>query len=513
MNEPTKNAYASNFIPLHVCFDSPIVQNFDTQCKLFIIRESIEPISSAEQSTFRGTELNCEMNHFEGVFVPEPVSSLAPSIDMSRLKLGEIFNNSKNEYGFVCIHCSREFKVFEQFSLHVQEHLACRFKQLIDVKVETTVLGSRGEIQDVANGDFQDQSISMNQDETSDYVLDSDADYFGDNNSKPKDADKQEEEKFFNPKASNPDDLARMNGLINSYCSADRTIKNYMNPDEYRPLVAGVDYEKRDGKFVCLRCHKSVSKSSTLRHHLASHRKTKYYGCPLCDKSFIAIENIQKHISRVHRKVYSRNIIREAQLLKKAEFPAFLKKYEEQKAIKMQYEYECYKCRKILSSLTLLKRHLSYHDKSEKRFQLGAYVNESARGRVQQIVKPVRMEVMRGNKKYRKCVACDKYYTINYYREHMLTHNKEHKRFVCEICGSKFLVAPQLRKHMVMHEQDRRFKCDICPAAYTRSPALIRHRRTHSEPLPFGCNVCGKGYYLAQTLQAHMGKHEIKHIN
>lgn len=451
------------------------------------------------------------MNHFEGVFVSELVAPVAPIIDMSRLKLGEIFNNSKNEYGFVCTHCSREFKAFEQFSLHAQEHLACRFKQLLDVKEETPKLGSHGESQGVANGEFQKQSFSVNQDEASDYMLDSDVDYFGDNNSEPKDADERKTEKHFNPMESNPDDLAKMNGLINSYCSANRTTKNYMNPDEYRPLVAGVDYEKRDGKFVCLRCHKSVSKSSTLRHHLASHRKTKYYGCPLCDKSFIAIENIQKHISRVHRKVYSRTIIREAQTLKKAEFPAFLKRYEEQKALEMRCEFECYKCRKIVSNISMLKRHLSYHDKAQK--QLGTYVNESARDRVQQHTKPPRMEVMRGNKKYRKCVPCDKYYTVNYYREHMLTHNKEHKRFVCEICGSTFLVASQLRKHMVMHDRDRRFKCDICPTAYTRSPALIRHRRTHSEPLPFECNICGKGYYLARTLQAHMGKHEIKNIN
>lgn len=427
------------------------------------------------------------MSHFEGIFVPEPAISRPPP-DMARLKLGEIFNNSKNEYEFVCIHCSREFNDFNQFTLHAQEHLACRFNQFHGVKEENPIAGSREENRNVTNGEFIVQTVRQN-DDANNYVFDIDADYFGE--PEPDDADNSIDEKHFNPRASNPDELAQMNGLINSYCSADRTTKDRMNPDEYRPLVAGVDYERRDGKYICLRCNKSVSKSSTLRHHLASHRKTKYYSCPLCEKSFIAIENIQKHISRVHKKVYSRTVIREAQALNKSQFQAYLKQYQEQQNIKKQYE--CYKCRKTVSSVAYLRQHLSYHD--------------------QRKVKPPRIEIVRERKKYRKCVPCDKYYTVNYYREHMLTHNKEHKRFVCEICGSAFLVAPQLRKHMVTHERNRRFKCDICAATYTRSPALIKHRRTHPEPLPFACNICGKGYYSARTLQAHMGKHELKQIN
>lgn len=428
------------------------------------------------------------MSHFEGIFVPEPSVS-RPTADMARLKLGEVFDNGKNEYAFVCIHCSREFKEFSQFTLHAEEHLACRFKQFISVKEEN----SPEENLNVTNAESLNQTCSTKQNDESDFMADSDADYFGDSTKfePADDGDVENDEKFFDPRKSNPDNLASMNGLINSYCSADRTTKNHMNPDEYRPLVAGVDYEKRNGKFTCLRCNKSVSKSSTLRHHLASHRKTKYYSCPLCEKSFIAIENIQKHISRVHKKVYSRSIIREAQTLHKTQFQAFLKQYQEREKIKKQYE--CYKCKKSVSSLNYLKQHLLCHD--------------------QQKEKPPRIEIVRDSKKYRKCVPCDKYYTVNYYREHMLTHNKAHKRFVCEICGAAFLVAPQLRKHMITHERNRRFKCDICPATYTRSPALIKHRRTHPEPLPFACSVCGKGYYSARTLQSHMGKHEIKQIN
>lgn len=424
-----------------------------------------------------------EMDHFEGIFVPEPTISQHPT-DMARLKLGEVFNNSKNEYEIVCIHCSREFNNFNHFAMHAQEHLSRRFEECFVVKEECQISESQRENRNVANDEFVNPRFSVKSDDAAaavDHIVDNDAE----NNTETED-----DRTVFNPIKSDPDDLANMNGLINSYFKTDRTVRNHMNPDEYRPLVAGVDYDLRDGMYVCLRCNRSLTKSSSLRDHLASHRNKKYYKCPHCDKSFTALPNTQKHISRVHKKVYSRQIIREAQTVKKADFHAFLMQSMEQKKIKKKFE--CYKCKKALSDIHKLRQHLVNHDKRES--------------------KPKREEIEHDGKTYRKCLTCNKYYTLNYYREHLLTH-KGDKRFLCSLCGAAFLVAPQLRRHMIIHERKRRYKCDVCPSTYTRSQALIEHRRMHSEPLPFTCDICGKGYLTFRTLHSHKGKHKSKELN
>lgn len=106
------------------------------------------------------------MSTFEGIFVPEQSIS-HPSADMSRLKLGEIFNNCRNEYELVCVHCTKVFKDFNQFTLHAQEHLVCRFKTFIDVKEENPISRSHKEIQSVTNGEFFGQFSTINQDDAS----------------------------------------------------------------------------------------------------------------------------------------------------------------------------------------------------------------------------------------------------------------------------------------------------------------------------------------------------------
>lgn len=85
------------------------------------------------------------------------------------------------------------------------------------------------------------------------------------------------------------------------------------------------------------------------------------------------------------------------------------------------------------------------------------------------------------------------------------------KRHVCSICGLKFAMVGECKRHEIDHfVVEKKFKCDQCPKAYIHSDQLKAHIKRHSATREFMCNICGQSYMQRHSLQAHMLKHEGK---
>lgn len=70
-------------------------------------------------------------NIFQPIVKLEPLDTFHDSASQ-RAKIGEIYHVSKDRLMFVCSHCTQEFPLFNQFTAHIQSHLAEIFDDIID---------------------------------------------------------------------------------------------------------------------------------------------------------------------------------------------------------------------------------------------------------------------------------------------------------------------------------------------------------------------------------------------
>lgn len=427
------------------------------------------------------------MNNFERVFVP--VSS---AVEMARMKFGEIFHVNKNTFAFICIHCSREYEKFGEFAVHVQEHLMSVVRQYSTVKHECDDY-LRGECnQRLANELMQSETVGFENDD--DVDVDNGDDFFDSFNnsyavvSQPAGKDRKikafEGEVKINYSAS----LNERNGTsttINS--NYPRGMKWFMNPDEYRQLFEGTDYLVRDNKYICIQCETPIKNKYDLREHIATHRESTYYDCPLCPKKFKVMPHVQKHLKRTHKKTYTRTMIREVQTQSKKQIDTFISSRSD--------AFECFICKARFESVQALKEHVHcVHDGTDE-LQPNAGLKFTPHNNI----------------KNRKCTICGKLYDSHYIKRHMECHSKD-KNELCPQCGMAFSGRSQLKKHLIVHAT-KRHACNICGKTFKRIEQRTLHRRKHSERMPYHCTICNTGFMTPASLQCHVNARKCSPTN
>ena len=94
-------------------------------------------------------------------------------------------------------------------------------------------------------------------------------------------------------------------------------------------------------------------------------------------------------------------------------------------------------------------------------------------------------------------------------KRHKLIHTGE-KRFVCNVCPSKFNNNSHLKRHILYKHSgspERQFKCEQCGMAFVEKSTLRLHKRTHTKEKPFICDTCGKGFGWKHHLVYHETTH------
>ncbi|CAK1547010.1 unnamed protein product [Leptosia nina] len=141
-----------------------------------------------------------------------------------------------------------------------------------------------------------------------------------------------------------------------------------------------------------------------------------------------------------------------------------------------------------------------------------------------------------GKQKTYKCKYCDKVFaqcTGRYrhtkikhlgYREHCklcdkdvvclkshnaIKHDESKMKFVCEVCGRRFLSPSKVKEHKVTaHTKERLYPCGICDKTFgTKTTALHHRRQVHDKEKKHLCQICSKRFFKKYHLDVHIRSH------
>jgi len=91
--------------------------------------------------------------------------------------------------------------------------------------------------------------------------------------------------------------------------------------------------------------------------------------------------------------------------------------------------------------------------------------------------------------------------------KHLVIHNKDDRKFVCSLCGTRFNRLGALRYHEKTHRQERNHKCTICEKSFLAKYDLTKHFRVHSGEKPYSCKICNKKFSISKNAKVHMRVH------
>lgn len=146
----------------------------------------------------------------------------------------------------------------------------------------------------------------------------------------------------------------------------------------------------------------------------------------------------------------------------------------------------CPKCKK---KVTYLKSHLlKCHPVSK--------VKSSLKCKIKKKTKPKDTSVT--------CSICNKIYKCNLnFQKHHLTAHIKHRKFECDMCGSKFQIRELIYSHMLHSHKTKSFMCEICAKGFSTEYLLQRHSVSHL-PMKFECDSCDFRFRSKMMIERHM---------
>ncbi|XP_054287764.1 gastrula zinc finger protein XlCGF26.1-like [Macrosteles quadrilineatus] len=92
---------------------------------------------------------------------------------------------------------------------------------------------------------------------------------------------------------------------------------------------------------------------------------------------------------------------------------------------------------------------------------------------------------------------------------HRIEVHGAQRKFLCQVCGNKFMTQDSLSSHLECHSNKRRFECQYCAKLFNTKEKLTLHVRTHTGEKPYVCDrsACSKSFISKSKLVEHIQRH------
>ncbi|KAG0722149.1 Zinc finger protein 454 [Chionoecetes opilio] len=200
--------------------------------------------------------------------------------------------------------------------------------------------------------------------------------------------------------------------------------------------------------------------------------KLRKFVCEVCSVEYRTFKRITYHLPRCSPGPYPCNVCTLLFTTQKE------LNYHKRKMHKDEKCFVCEECGKSFQRRTSLQKHaINWHESSSA---LGPF----------------------------KCDLCPKKFIRRIYlTNHKLRMHGLDKKFLCQVCGNKFMTQSSLMTHMEIHNDQKRFECSFCKKKFKRKEKLKYHERIHTGERPFQCLLCSRGFVSKTKLDEHISRH------
>ncbi|XP_070707096.1 zinc finger and BTB domain-containing protein 26-like [Pempheris klunzingeri] len=99
------------------------------------------------------------------------------------------------------------------------------------------------------------------------------------------------------------------------------------------------------------------------------------------------------------------------------------------------------------------------------------------------------------------CRRCDRVFQ---HLESYVGHLKEHRHFLCLLCGKGFSQRSNLTHHIRVHTGVKPFRCPLCHQTFSQKAKLQDHLNVHTGHKPHKCNYCAVHFAQKPGLRRHL---------
>ncbi|XP_071321798.1 zinc finger and BTB domain-containing protein 26-like [Trachinotus anak] len=99
------------------------------------------------------------------------------------------------------------------------------------------------------------------------------------------------------------------------------------------------------------------------------------------------------------------------------------------------------------------------------------------------------------------CRRCDRVFQ---HLESYMGHLKEHRQYLCLVCGKGFSQKTNLSRHIHVHTGVKPFRCPLCHKTFSQKAPLQDHLNLHTGDRPHKCNYCAVHFVHKPGLRRHL---------
>ncbi|XP_040915130.1 zinc finger and BTB domain-containing protein 6-like [Toxotes jaculatrix] len=99
------------------------------------------------------------------------------------------------------------------------------------------------------------------------------------------------------------------------------------------------------------------------------------------------------------------------------------------------------------------------------------------------------------------CRRCDRVFQ---HLESYVGHLKEHRQYLCLVCGKGFSQKSNLSRHIQVHTGVKPFRCPLCHKMFSQKAPLQDHLNLHTGDKPHRCNYCAAHFAQKTGLRRHL---------